>query len=212
MRTTKMMTSLAATVALAFLAQKAQACNGMHVSVTGTGAADSGCIFNVDTSMDAELTSIYVDANFTNGTVGESFAPQGEHAGEQALVQNIVNSVNGQAPGGTVNYNDSESIFSFTIPAGAQEVTITLTDSNGVVSSATDVLVNGTFQAASGGQGPCGPIASPPPPAPPVNTAVPGPGLNPQDNESAVNDFQGANLPMNEDKGGNEAAMTGYIK
>jgi hypothetical protein len=192
----KIAATFVVTIALALTGQKAGACSGTHMSVTGSGSTDTNCLFNVgdsgytlDVSIDSALTS----------------AEGGSSTYEQGLVNSLLSDA--QA-GGTVNFNDGENDVTFTVPSGVNEITVTLTDANGqVISSSAEVLSGGTWTSQPTPAG-CGGGT---PPKPPLNTAIPGPGLNPPDNESAVNDIQGANLPLADEKGQGEGAMSGII-
>jgi hypothetical protein len=188
--------ALIASVALAFAAERAQACQGTHFAVTNTGSSDAGCIFNVTVGMDATYSGI------VNGS-----------GGDQVSADYIAGALVGQGDGGSVNLTNAESQYAtgegniqFTVPAGVGEVTITVTSTDGAQASATDVLVNGVFQPGNPGGGGCSP---PPPPPPPLNTAIPGPGMSMQDNESAVNTQQSANVPLADSQGQNQGNMKG---
>ena len=198
----KMITAIAASVALAFAGQRAQACTGQHFSVTNTVASDVGCIFNVTVSMDATYSTLI------NG------------AADAVSASYIASQLNGQGDGGSVNVTNAEAGYAtgegniqFTVPAGVGEVIVTVDATDGSQGSATEVLVNGQFQAAPGGAG--GGCAAPPPPAPvtpPVNTAVPGPGIDPDDNKAAMNDLQKGNVPLNDHDGDDMGHRTGKVE
>ncbi len=73
--------------------------------------------------------------------------------------------------------------------------------------------MNGQFQVlAAGAPDPCGAQPPPPPALPPVNTAVPGPGVDPDDNKAAVNDLQGANVPLKDKDADDMANRTGKVE
>ncbi len=200
-----------AAVASLLIVSRTQACNGQHLSTAGSGAGDTACVFNVDVHAD----------NFASGyDTGQQFADQ------------IASAMTGTgAPSEVdVTWMGAEGNVTFSIPAGVQEVTITVEDTgangpNAVVDangwywtpggntgSTTEVLVNGHFetQAAAGGADPC--AAPPPPPPPPLNAAIPGPGLDPDDNKAAVNDLQGANVPIGKNDADDKANRTGKVE
>ncbi len=196
MRATKLILTVMGIVGLAFGGQSALACGGQHMSVSGTGSNDMGCVFNVNVSIDSALTSA-MDEN-TWAVVNGDWQANGTStaAGEQSIVNNMASSLTGTTPGGTVNYSDGEDNATFTIPQGAEEVTITLTDQNGVTSTATDVVVNGKLEPAGPNADPCGagPVKQP------VNTKAPnGKGVDPQVQSSAVDtQIQPGNLKDDE--------------
>ncbi len=201
----KVIAIVATSVALAFAGQHAQACTGQHFSVTNTSAGDTPCIFNVTVAMDDAYTSILEGYG----------APFG---GFQGSADYIASQLNGQGDGGSVNITNAnlgfatgEGDIQFTVPAGVGEVTVTVTGSDGSVASSSDVLVNGAFEspAAAGGAGGCAP---PPPPLPPVNTAIPGPGLDPDDNKAAMNDLQKGSVPLNDHDGDDMGHRTGRVQ
>ncbi len=206
--------AVAAGVALAFAGQQARACSGLHMATSGTNSNDAGCIFNV---------SVYAD-NF------ESAIDTG-----QQWADTLASAFAGAAPGANVTYNTGEADVTFTIPANAQEVEITVTDTalngtgtvwvdpatgqanqwgyyynnGGSVGTSTMVLENGKYAAAAAPVGLCNP---PPPPAPPLNTAIPGPGIDPDDNKAAMNDLQQGNVPLNDHDGDDRANRTGKVE
>ncbi len=194
--TTKLVGTLVVTISLAFAAQNAGACSGQHMSVTGSGSTDTNCLFNVgdngytvDVSIDQALTSA--------------------EGGSAAYEQGIVNDILTQAQAtGSVNFNDGENDVSFNVPAGTNEVTVTLTDANGQVETSSEVLAGGAWTSKATPAG-CGGGT---PPGPPLNLAVPGPGIDPDDNKAAMNDLQGANIPLADRNGQNEAGEIEVIK
>jgi hypothetical protein len=186
--------------------EKARACQGQHFAVNGTSSGDTGCIFNVNVSVDQATT----DAQAFFGNYGF----------DQQLANDIAQGVDGQSAGSSVNlsqtvlagYGPGEGTVAFTIPAGAQEVTITVTDAAGGVASATEVLAN----TAPGAGGPCSPdTANPPPPStfsPPLNTADPGPGMSPGDTAAGLNEQLQTALPMSSGSGSSEALLTKRVQ
>jgi hypothetical protein len=208
MRATKLILTVMGIVALAFGGQSAFACGGQHMSVSGTGSNDTNCVFNVNVSIDSALTSA-MDEN-TWSVVNGDWSANGTStaAGEQSIVDNMASSIVGMSPGGTVNYSDGEDNATFTIPQGVQEVQITLTDQNGVKSTATDVVVNGKLEPAGANADPCGLGNN----KPPVNTKAPDSHVNPADQSSAVDTQIKNSLPMNGEQGDNESNMTKRIK
>lgn len=199
----KAISALVTSVALAFAGQQAQACYGEHVATSGSGAGDAACIFNVNVYADNDYSAMETGQQWADSLAGQ-VAATGAAAGTNVEIGSI----------------QQETDVTFSIPAGVTEVTITVQDtaangtgtqevygagtgalqgtndgyyynSDGSVGSATLVLQNGTFQVAQGPPPACVP---PPPPQPPLNAAVPGPGIDPDDNKAAVNDLQGANM------------------
>jgi hypothetical protein len=203
-----------ASVALVLGAKNAQSCNGTHIATVGTGNSDMGCVFNVD---------IHADADFRDAFESEYYG------NEQGLVNDIASAINGVgANGGSVDFQTVDGGVSFDVPAGVHEVTITLTNdgnmngqhgidpnsgwTSGAQVTANEVLVNSTFTsqdtAPANMQNPCGANGY----QPPLNMAVPGPGLDPNDNESAMNDIQKGDVPLADEKGQNQAGLKGVIK
>jgi hypothetical protein len=184
------------TAALAFAGQRAGAC-GTHMSVTNSGATDTNCLFNVGDS--GYTLDVSIDQALTD--TGES---------ESGMVSGILSTIPGSVPGSpeTVNFNNGESDITFTVPAGTDEITVTLTDANGNAVSETEVLAGGSVQsvatpAGCGGAGPVGPK---------LNTAVPGPGLSPADLPAAVDDLQGADISGGDKLGAGESGSHLIIK
>ena len=196
MSATKTILAVLTTLTLAFAADRAHAC-ATHLSTTGTGSADVGCVFNVSVSADAWLTG-----------------NEGEFGGEQGIANDIANTLSGKAAPAEVNFefDGGEGDVAFQIPAGTHEVTVTVTDQNGAQEAITEVLVNNKFEAQAAApanaQNPCGPNGY----QPPLNGAVPGPGIDPDDNKAAMNDLQKANVPLADEKGNNEAGEREVIK
>ena len=175
-----------AVAAMALIGQMAQACGGTHMSVTGTNSNDTGCIFNVNVGVDATITG----------------AESGNLPGfDQTLATDIAASLNGQAPGVAVNLSDTslagwapgEGTVAFTVPAGAEEVVITVKDANGGTSSVTDVLVNGKFEPASQAPGvdPCAGGTVQKDPGTTANTG----GVSPLEKAGALDADLGAKMP-----------------
>ncbi len=186
------------------LAGQAQACTGQHLAVNGTSSADAGCIFNVDVHADW-----YAAGQDTAQDVADSIAASMAGVGSPGAVN--------------VSYYGGEGEVDFQIPAGVGEVTITVDNSStvggnyygtnywtagGPSATVTLDLNNGTFQVAPNGGG----CAPPPPPAPPLNAAVPGPGIDPDDNKAAMNDLQMGNVPLNDHDGDDRANRTGKVE
>ncbi len=205
---------LAAVGVVALTAGRAQACQGQHMVTTGTGSPDAGCIFNVNVGVDATITDAEIQWN-QQGLAGYN----GIAAFDQMVADQVAQSLNGLGAPDAVNLNQTtlagwgggENSIAFQIPAGTQEVTITVTDSNGGVATAEEVAVNGTFttQALAGGATPCAAqvIQQPPP-----NPAIPGPGLDPDDNKAAMNAQMGGNVPLNDHDGDDRANRKGRVE
>jgi hypothetical protein len=196
MNATKTILAILMTLALGFTAEKAQAC-ATHLSTVGTGSTDAGCLFNVSVSADDWVTK-----------------NEDEFGGESGIVNDITSALSGQGAPAEVNFefDGGEGDVSFQIPAGVHQVTITLTDQHGAQDSITEVLVNNKFQlqssAPANAQNPCGPNGY----QPPLNTAVPGPGIDPNDNMSAMDDLQKANVPLADERGDKKSGQRDMLQ
>ncbi len=202
----KAIAAIVTSVALGFAGQ-AQACTGQHLATVGTSSNDAACIFNVD--VHADWYAAGIDS-------GQTFADM------------IAQQLDGQAAGASVNmsWDSGEGNVQFSVPAGMTEVTITVEDSSdtsshagtnyfaagGSSGSTTEVLVNGKFESQAAAGGASGACVPPPPPLPPVNTAVPGPGLDPDDNKAAMNDLQKGNVPLSDHDGDDMGHRTGKVE
>ena len=208
----KLILAVASVVALT--AGRAQACQGQHMVTTGTGSPDAGCIFNVNVGIDATITDAEVQWN-QQGLAGYN----GIAAFDQTVADQVAQSLNGLGAPDAVNMNQTtlagwgggENSIAFQVPMGTQEVTITVTDADGGQATATEVAVNGTFttQALAAGATPCAPVV---PANPPVNPAIPGPGLDPDDNKAAMNAQMGGNVPLNDHDGDDRANRKGKVE
>jgi hypothetical protein len=194
-------------VALVFAAKSAQSCGSNHIATTGTGSADMGCVFNVDVSADTIFRDSF-ESNVYNG--------------EQGLVNDIGGALsNIGASGGAVNFQTVDGTVSFTVPAGAQEVTITLTNDGdmsgwhgvsadqgwtaGAQASATFILENGQWvpQSTAPGLDPCS-APQAPPAAPTTAAPTATPGVDPMETAAAVDAQLQAKLPLGSHGGDNE--------
>ncbi len=181
------------TLALAMVllvGDKARSC-GSHMSVTGTGSHDMGCLFKVDVGVDSALGQ-YLDDLPTF---------------DQKLADQIVASLDGQSAGDAVDlthtplagFGAQEGDVAFTVPMDAQEVQITVTDANGGTETATEVLVNGKFESANvaPGSDPCTKGKMPRYPV------VGGDPMSPDEQGAAANGLLQANVPLDPRGNGN---------
>jgi len=171
-------------VAIGFLGQKAQSCT-QHAATTGTDSSDSACLSQGNIIATETVT---MDASF-----GQAW--------DDSFMQQMVSQLNGQGPGASVNISNSEEKVSFSLPAGAHEITLTVTtpagySAPGVITvpagSTTETLImnNGVLTPVANvpNADPCSPAAGG---TPPLNQAQPVGEPVPFDKGQGVNDSDG---------------------